>query len=141
MPSPKPEWSPTTMNAWIRGHNLAPKVKWRSTLIGAGLAVAVAAAPLAGCGAFRKTTIGEAPAPRTLDNVRSTMPLITKTEPSAPVVGIALGGGGLRGYAHMGVLQAFEESGINVEVVAGTSVGAIIGAAYSSGRSIDEIKQ
>lgn len=80
------------------------------------------------------------PAPRTLDDMRNTKPLITTTEFSAPVVGLALGGGGLRGFAHIGVLQAFEEAGVNVEVVAGTSVGAIIGAAYSSGRTVEEIK-
>ncbi|HBK45475.1 MAG TPA: patatin [Xanthomonadaceae bacterium] len=129
------------VNAWMSGRNLAAKAKWKSTLMGAGLAVAVAAALFAGCGAFRKTTLGAAPAPRTLESVRSTMPPVTRTESSAPVVGLALGGGGLRGYAHIGVLQAFEESGINVEVVAGTSAGAIIGAAYSSGRTIAELKQ
>ncbi len=47
----------------------------------------------------------------------------------------------MRGYAHIGVLQALEEFGISVEVVAGTSAGSIIGAAYSSGRTIEEIRQ
>lgn len=52
-----------------------------------------------------------------------------------PVVAIALGGGGLRGYAHIGVLQALEDGGIHPDIVVGTSIGAIVGAAYASGAS------
>lgn len=54
---------------------------------------------------------------------------------SRPVLGIALGGGGLRGYAHIGVLQALEDAGIHPDVVVGTSIGAIVGATYASGAS------
>ncbi|WP_345593807.1 patatin-like phospholipase family protein [Verticiella sediminum] len=114
---------------------------WRSRLIGVGVAVAVAAALFAGCGAFRNIILGDPPAPLSLDSVRSTTSHGTGTNASAPVVGLALGGGGLRGYAHIGVLQAFEEAGIDVEVIAGTSAGAVIGAAYASGRTVEEIKQ
>ncbi|TXT39232.1 MAG: NTE family protein [Comamonadaceae bacterium] len=52
---------------------------------------------------------------------------------SRPVLAIALGGGGLRGYAHIGVLQALEDAGIQPNLVVGTSIGAIVGAAYASG--------
>jgi NTE family protein len=52
-----------------------------------------------------------------------------------PVVAIALGGGGLRGYAHIGVIQALEDNGIHPDIVVGTSIGAIVGAAYASGAS------
>ncbi len=48
-------------------------------------------------------------------------------------LGIALGGGGAKGFAHIGVLEAFNAAGIKFDVVTGTSIGAIVGAAYSSG--------
>ena len=56
-------------------------------------------------------------------------------------VGIAFGGGALLGAAHIGVLEVFEREGIHPEIVTGTSVGAIIGAAYSAGRSADYMAQ
>jgi NTE family protein len=55
-------------------------------------------------------------------------------------IGIALGSGGARGFAHIGVLRALEEAGIRPEVVAGTSAGAVIGAAYAAGR-LDEMEK
>lgn len=47
-------------------------------------------------------------------------------------IGLCLGGGGTRGYAHLGALKAFEEYGIKFDVVAGTSVGSLVGALYCS---------
>ena len=58
-----------------------------------------------------------------------------------PQVAVVLGGGGLRGFAHIGVLQALEEAGIRPDLVVGTSIGAIIGAAYASGSSPDQLWQ
>ncbi len=55
-------------------------------------------------------------------------------------VGVALGGGVARGIAHIGVLSVLEEAGIPIDVVAGTSMGAIIGSAYSAGLSIAELR-
>lgn len=52
-----------------------------------------------------------------------------------PRIGLALGAGGLRGVAHVGVLSVLEEAGIRADVVAGTSAGAIVGALYASGWS------
>lgn len=49
-------------------------------------------------------------------------------------IGIALGSGGARGWAHFGVLRALRERGIEPDVVAGTSIGALVGAAYASGQ-------
>lgn len=57
-----------------------------------------------------------------------------------PAIGLALGGGFARGIAHIGVLKVLEEEGIPVRIVAGTSVGALIGACYCSGLSIDELQ-
>ncbi|MCW3489924.1 patatin-like phospholipase family protein [Dethiobacter alkaliphilus] len=48
-------------------------------------------------------------------------------------IGLALGGGSARGFAHIGVLKVLNEAGINVDMIAGTSMGAVIGAFYCSG--------
>ncbi|MGD2207619.1 MAG: patatin-like phospholipase family protein [Anaerolineae bacterium] len=48
-------------------------------------------------------------------------------------VGLALGGGGARGFAHLGVIQVLEQEGVPVDCVAGTSVGSLVGAAYAAG--------
>src|SRR5882724_2470093 len=57
-----------------------------------------------------------------------------------PAIGIALGGGFARGIAHIGVLKVLEEEGIPIRMIAGTSVGALIGAAYCSGLTIAELE-
>lgn len=54
-----------------------------------------------------------------------------------PKVGLALGGGFARGIAHLGVLRVFEENEIPIDFIAGTSVGALVAAAYASGASLD----
>jgi NTE family protein len=61
--------------------------------------------------------------------------------PRIPTIGVALGGGFARGIAHIGVLKVLEEEGIPIRIVAGTSVGALIGAAYCSGLSIEELEK
>ena len=55
-------------------------------------------------------------------------------------IGIALGGGGVKGSVHLGALRAFEEEGISFDVVAGTSIGSIVGALYARGLSWREIE-
>jgi NTE family protein len=62
-------------------------------------------------------------------------------EPRMPAIGLALGGGFARGMAHIGVLKVLEEEGIPVRFVAGTSVGALIGAAYCSGLPLEELEK
>jgi NTE family protein len=54
-------------------------------------------------------------------------------------IGLALGGGGARGYAHLGAIKAFEEYGLKFDYVAGTSVGAFIGAFYCAGWSYEQM--
>jgi NTE family protein len=53
---------------------------------------------------------------------------------ATPRIGIALGSGSARGWAHIGVLRALRDAGIEPEVVSGTSIGAVVGAAYVSGQ-------
>jgi len=50
-----------------------------------------------------------------------------------PAIGLALGGGSARGWAHIGVIRALEEAGIRPDFIAGTSIGALVGAAYAAG--------
>lgn len=54
---------------------------------------------------------------------------------------LVLGGGGLKGFAHIGVLRAFEERGFTPTVLAGTSIGALIAAAYAGGMPLDEMER
>lgn len=58
----------------------------------------------------------------------------------AKTVGIALGGGGAKGLAHIPILQVLDEFGVDVVSVSGTSIGAIFGTLYASGMSGDEIR-
>lgn len=51
-------------------------------------------------------------------------------------VGLALGGGSARGFAHIGVFKVLEEAGIHVDLIAGTSMGAVVGAFYCSGMEL-----
>lgn len=54
-------------------------------------------------------------------------------------IGLAFGGGGARGFSHLGVIKAFEEYGLSFDYVAGTSAGSIFAAAYASGMTFKEI--
>ena len=56
-------------------------------------------------------------------------------------IGYALGGGAARGLSHIGVLKVLDEYGIFPDIIAGTSVGAIVGALYASGYKPGEIEQ
>ena len=56
-------------------------------------------------------------------------------EGSLPVIGLALSGGGARGFAHIGILDVLEENGIRIGAIAGTSMGSIIGGLYAAGYS------
>lgn len=56
-----------------------------------------------------------------------------------PKIGFALGAGSARGWAHIGVLRALDEAGIKPDLIAGSSVGALVGAAYAAGR-LDQIE-
>jgi NTE family protein len=91
----------------------------RSTLI------ALAGALLAGCGSTPKappaTPIAAVPAP------------VPAPVPRKVRIGLALGGGAARGFAHIGVIKALEAQGIVPDIVVGTSAGSVVGALYASG--------
>jgi NTE family protein len=55
------------------------------------------------------------------------------SEPGKPRIGLALGSGSARGWAHIGVIRALEKAGVRPDIVCGTSIGALVGAAYAMG--------
>lgn len=58
-----------------------------------------------------------------------------------PTIGLALGAGGARGYAHIGVIKALEKHGIPIDYIAGSSIGALIGGLYAQTKDIEMIEQ
>ncbi len=91
--------------------------------------LAAASAVLTGCAATGRETAslsGEPPATPTLPPAASRSPRPLR-------VGLALGGGAARGFAHIGVIKALEARNIHVDLVAGTSAGSVVGALYASG--------
>jgi NTE family protein len=62
------------------------------------------------------------------------------TTTNRPKVALVLSGGGARGFAHVGVLRVLKEMRIPVDMIVGTSMGAVIGGAYAAGRSVEDIE-
>jgi NTE family protein len=62
-------------------------------------------------------------------------------ETQRPKICVVLSGGGARGAAHVGVLKVLEELRVPIDCITGTSMGSLIGAAYSSGTTIAEMEQ
>ncbi len=96
--------------------NLGVFASWRGCMLAMGLAI------LAGC-----TSHGPL-AP--VDGVKPDTPVTKRT----PKLGLVLGGGAARGFAHVGVIQVLEEAGIKPDLVVGTSAGSVVAAFYASGK-------
>jgi len=77
----------------------------------------------------------------TLDLVEKKLPLgLIELVPSAqPKIGLALSGGGARSISQIGVLKAFKEKNIPIDIIVGTSMGSIVGGLYSAGYTINEL--
>lgn len=95
--------------------------------------LAATTALFAGCAATGPAPVAIAPPPAPL------APLPPPIPPQPPRVGLALGGGAARGFAHVGVIQVLEEHGIRPSLVVGTSAGSLIATLYASGRSGAEL--
>ena len=63
------------------------------------------------------------------------------TRQDRPRIGLVLGGGGARGAAHIGVLRELENLRVPIDAIAGTSMGAIVGGLYASGRTPAELEE
>jgi len=62
-------------------------------------------------------------------------PAPVPAQPREPVIALALGGGGAKGFAHIGVIKVLESHGIRPQIVTGTSAGSFVGALYASGKT------
>jgi NTE family protein len=90
-----------------------------------------AAAGVVACGLLPSTYEGKsAPGEAAIEPLKSERPLI----------GLALGGGGARGFAHIGVIKALEAAGIQPDIVTGSSSGAVIAALYAAGHNGQELE-
>ena len=67
--------------------------------------------------------------------------LLAKCKKKGLKFGLALGGGSARGLAHVGVIQVLEAYGIPIDMIAGTSIGSVIGSLYASGASIEQLEK
>jgi NTE family protein len=101
-------------------------LRWRAP---AGAAVVLGLALLAGC--------QTAPPPPAAPPVAAR----PAPPPPPPRLGLALGGGAARGFAHIGVIQVLEEAGIRPDLVVGTSAGSLVAALYASGRNGRELAE
>jgi NTE family protein len=100
------------------------------------IAFALIALALAGCASPPSTT-----EPRTgVEPPPAATPVETpKPAPRLPKIGLALGGGAARGFAHIGVIQVLEEHGIKPDFVVGTSAGSLVAALYAAGKNGAEL--
>jgi len=90
------------------------------------------AALAAGC---RTAPPAPVPAPEPAPAPAPASPPPPPRVPVLPRIGLALGGGAARGFAHIGVIQVLEENGVKPDLVVGTSAGSLVGALYAAGRS------
>ena len=113
-----------------KDERLDPGQTMRRRWVLAGLAGALSA-----CTTVPKPAVGEAPPPPASPPAVA----VPKPPPRLPRIGLALGGGAARGFAHIGVIQVLEENGIQPDLVVGTSAGSLVAALYASGKSGAEL--
>lgn len=90
-------------------------------------------------------TVSEKSKTKTKTSTATSTTTTTTTEKSTttvkrPLIGLALGGGGSRGSAHVGVLKVLLEEGVPIDLIAGTSIGSVVGGFYAAGVSVDELE-
>jgi NTE family protein len=66
--------------------------------------------------------------------------VLAQTSPVRPKIGVTLSGGGAKGFAHIGILQAIDSAGLKVDYITGTSMGSVVGGLYASGYSGNSIE-
>lgn len=97
------------------------------------VAGAAALAALAGCQTAPVAPVATVPVPE------PEPPRPAPVAPKPPRIGLALGGGAARGFAHIGVIQVLEENGLRPDLVVGTSAGSLVAALYASGKTPAEL--
>ncbi len=76
-----------------------------------------------------------------LSSCASKAPVLTPVTPKPVKIGLALGGGAARGFAHIGVIKTLEAHGIIPDIIVGTSAGAVVGALYAAGNNGFELQK
>ncbi len=117
------------LNSFAIPFDVPGRLVWRRArwgLAAAGLAL------LAGCAGFHARPGGQPAAPA---------PAVEAGVKRLPRIGLALGGGAARGFAHVGVIAVLEEAGFKPSLVVGTSVGSLVAALYASGKSSAQLQQ
>ena len=109
----------------------------RRACLGAGLAWL---GTLAGCATLTDPAGPQGPAVVTRPDVAPDLPP-EAPRTRAPRIGLALGGGAARGFAHVGVIQVLEENGIRPDFLTGTSAGSLVAALYASGKTPTELER
>lgn len=100
-----------------------------------GLVLCVATGLISGCATLQKPPVD----PPVVAKPVLEAPVTATKRP--PKVGLALGGGAARGFAHVGVIQVLEQNGIKPDLVVGTSAGSLVAALYASGKNGAELEQ
>lgn len=113
--------------------NASPELSAAPAAARRRLLLALGAAVLAGC-----ASAPPAPPPAP---VPPPPPVAPPPPPRPPKLGLALGGGAARGFAHIGVIQVLEEAGLKPDFVAGTSAGSLVAALYAAGRNGAELER
>ncbi|MEP6757344.1 MAG: patatin-like phospholipase family protein [Chthonomonadales bacterium] len=98
------------------------------------------------CDAQQTTNKFTEPSGEALPHIRTVAPKIfsvgnISARATRPKIAFALGGGGMRGAAHVGVLRTFVKAGIPIDIIVGTSIGAIVGGLYSTGIDVDNLEK
>ncbi|MGO4436401.1 patatin-like phospholipase family protein [Rhizobium sp. RAF56] len=86
-----------------------------------------------------RPNVARSSADLSLPTAQSPNPPLNPAPPKKAKIALALGGGAARGWAHIGVLRALDEAGVEVGMIAGTSIGALVGGCYLAGK-LDELE-
>ena len=102
----------------------------------------IAVLALAGCTALPPiTTVDTGAAAQTEARPSIQPPVVAQPPQRPPRLGLALGGGAARGFAHVGVIQVLEQAGIRPDLVVGTSAGSLVAAMYASGMNGSQLEK
>ena len=106
----------------------------------------IAVLVLTGCASVKAPETNVLKTPGAIETTTSTTPAVPiAAEPVVPLkvlhLGLALGSGAARGFAHVGVIQVLEEAGIQPDLVVGTSAGSLVAALYASGKNSAQLRR
>ena len=109
-----------------------------NSLLRRSLGISLLTLSLSACGLLGSGSGSQTPSRQPLTATRQ--PLTATRKPQA-VIGLALGGGASKGFAHIGVIKVLEENNIPVKIVTGTSAGALVGSLYASGMNAPRLQR